>query len=217
MTSTDPAQQELGKAINVTGIGMQLALFTLYVYMLATVGHSASFAKLRETFPNFKQIYRGLALTIACLYIRNIFRAVEFVSFYAPRGVSAQPLRTASHNSQQQTGSSCLHDLIEDDSVAGTVASPAAPGHLICSSASPSVSLICACRVRSTAWNGRCTCSTPSSSSSPWYSTPFTTSASSCGRGRSSSAQLARRLICRLEHSLCSCLQPLLLSVITRR
>lgn len=72
MTSTDPAQQQLGKAINVTGIAMQLALFTLYVYMLATVGHSASFAKLRETFPNFKKIYRGLSLTIACLYVRNI-------------------------------------------------------------------------------------------------------------------------------------------------
>lgn len=89
LTSTDANQRQLGKHINVTGIAMQLSLFTLYVYMLATVGHSASFAKLRETFPNFKQIYRGLALTIACLYIRNIFRATEFISYYAPQGVSA--------------------------------------------------------------------------------------------------------------------------------
>jgi hypothetical protein len=85
ITSPDPNQQYLGKVVNVLGIVLQLALFALYTAVLALVRTSERFAEVRSV-RNFRPIFAGLCGTIACLWVRNIFRLAEFVSYFSPDG-----------------------------------------------------------------------------------------------------------------------------------
>lgn len=56
---------------------MQLCLFGLYTWLLVSLKRSPKFAALPSVFPNFPAIFRGLCLTMGCLWLRNIFRCVR--------------------------------------------------------------------------------------------------------------------------------------------
>ena len=78
LASKDPVMQDTGKNIVLVGLAIQTLFFTMFVAIAVYMAMSEKFAlmSVRELRPVFSCLF----LTIACLYIRNIYRFVEFAS-----------------------------------------------------------------------------------------------------------------------------------------
>ncbi|KAG2488286.1 hypothetical protein HYH03_013136 [Edaphochlamys debaryana] len=81
ISSTDLQTQDMGTSLMLIGLSLQLGFFTLFTCLALWMQHSAKFA-LKERANPKPQIFWCLYSTIALMYIRNIFRVVEFVMGY---------------------------------------------------------------------------------------------------------------------------------------
>lgn len=78
LASKDAVMQDIGKDIVLIGLAIQTFFFTMFVVVALYIAFHNSFALIK--IDELKPVFSGLFLTIACLYIRNIYRFVEFAS-----------------------------------------------------------------------------------------------------------------------------------------
>jgi hypothetical protein len=78
LTSKDPAVQDQGIGVVLFGLALQTFFFTCFVFIAVYMAFSKKFALMAN--PGLRGVFVGLFLTMACLYIRNTFRFVEFAS-----------------------------------------------------------------------------------------------------------------------------------------
>lgn len=80
LTNADPTQRKNGQSMMVSGLILQLVFFTMYAYVTIYVHRKRVYASTRPTAMN--SLFRLLYFTIAALYIRSIYRLVEFAQGY---------------------------------------------------------------------------------------------------------------------------------------
>lgn len=78
LASKDEVMQDIGKNIVLIGLAIQTLFFTMFVLVSVYIAFHKSFALFKVD--ALKPVFSGLFLTITCLYIRNIYRFVEFAS-----------------------------------------------------------------------------------------------------------------------------------------
>lgn len=78
LASKDPTMQDIGKNVVLVGLAIQTLFFTAFVLISVYIAFSRRFALIHVD--ALKPVFSGLFLTITCLYIRNIYRFVEFAS-----------------------------------------------------------------------------------------------------------------------------------------
>jgi hypothetical protein len=76
MVSTDPAAAQMGQRVILFGLAVQLAFFAAFTYVAARLRRDASFNLVRVR--NIDAIYHVIYATIALLFLRNVYRVVEF-------------------------------------------------------------------------------------------------------------------------------------------
>jgi len=80
LTSKNPSQQDQGKSIVLLGLGLQLFFFTGFAFIALYMAFSKKFSMM--TNQTLRPVFIGLFVSIICLYIRNVYRCVEFASGY---------------------------------------------------------------------------------------------------------------------------------------
>jgi hypothetical protein len=78
ITSKDPAVHDQGIGVVLLGLALQTFFFTCFVFISLYMGISKKFMMMKN--PSLRPVFIGLFLSMACLYIRNAFRFVEFAS-----------------------------------------------------------------------------------------------------------------------------------------
>ncbi|GFR44602.1 hypothetical protein Agub_g5885 [Astrephomene gubernaculifera] len=81
ISSDNPKSQQLGQKVILIGLFGQLGFFTFFTFLTVYIQRSKSFA-LQERVVVPSQIFTCLYVTIAMMYVRNIFRCVEFIMGY---------------------------------------------------------------------------------------------------------------------------------------
>lgn len=70
----------LGKDLIIVGLLIQLVFFSVFTYVALTVQFRSTYAHLHTSVPNTRRVMRCLWITIAMLYVRSIYRLIEFSS-----------------------------------------------------------------------------------------------------------------------------------------
>jgi len=78
LVQKNQAMQDTGTDTVLFGLGMQLVFFTGYGIIAGYLAFSKEFAMFKT--PELRAVFKGLFFTSVCIYIRNIFRFVEFAS-----------------------------------------------------------------------------------------------------------------------------------------
>jgi len=80
LTSKNATQQNQGKSIVLFGLGLQLFFFTGFAFIALYMAFSKKFNMMANQ--TFRPVFLGLFVSIVCLYVRNVYRCVEFASGY---------------------------------------------------------------------------------------------------------------------------------------
>jgi len=70
--------QDVGTDTVLFGLFLQLVFFTAYEVISLYLAFSKEFAMMKN--PALRPVFKGLFLTSTCIYVRNVFRFVEFAS-----------------------------------------------------------------------------------------------------------------------------------------
>ncbi|KAG2425793.1 hypothetical protein HXX76_013418 [Chlamydomonas incerta] len=85
ISSTDPKSRDMGRNLLLAGLFLQLGFFTAFTALTAWAQTNRGFG-LRERskalIPRLGTVFACLYTTIALMYLRNIFRTVEFIMGY---------------------------------------------------------------------------------------------------------------------------------------
>eukprot|EP00198_Chlamydomonas_reinhardtii_P000961 XP_001690296.1 predicted protein [Chlamydomonas reinhardtii] len=87
ISGTDPKSRDMGRNLLLAGLFMQLGFFTCFSWLTAWVQTSKDFALRDRTaaaglVPRLGTVFACLYTTIVLMYLRNIFRTVEFIMGY---------------------------------------------------------------------------------------------------------------------------------------
>lgn len=89
ISGTDPKSRDMGRNLLLAGLFMQLGFFTCFSWLTAWVQTSKDFALRDRTaaaglVPRLGTVFACLYTTIVLMYLRNIFRTVEFIMVRGP-------------------------------------------------------------------------------------------------------------------------------------
>jgi len=73
---TDPTMQNTGRGLVVAGLVLQLCFFSMFAYIVFVLRTRDEY--VLKFVPALRPVFMGEALTIALLYVRNIYRVAEF-------------------------------------------------------------------------------------------------------------------------------------------
>jgi len=80
MAIQDVATQNLGKSIVLASLGIQIAFFSMFTYVVWFIRRNDEYNCSAKQAPALAPIFVCLWITIVLLYVRNIFRTIEFGS-----------------------------------------------------------------------------------------------------------------------------------------
>jgi len=78
LVQNNQSMQDIGTDTVCLGLALQLVFFTAYEAISVYLAFSKQFAMWK--IPALRPVFKGLFLTSICIYIRNVFRFVEFAS-----------------------------------------------------------------------------------------------------------------------------------------
>jgi len=78
LVQKNQSMQDIGTDTVLLGLFLQLVFFTAYEAISIYLAFSKRFAMWKN--PALRPVFKGLFLTSICIYIRNVFRFVEFAS-----------------------------------------------------------------------------------------------------------------------------------------
>lgn len=79
-SSIDESSRNLGRNLLLVGLAIQMCFFTLFLFVTIYIHRSKAYG-LRGN-EKFRPVFVGLYITIGLMYVRNIFRFIEFTQGY---------------------------------------------------------------------------------------------------------------------------------------
>ncbi|KAG2447526.1 hypothetical protein HYH02_007450 [Chlamydomonas schloesseri] len=85
ISGTDPKSRDMGRNLLLAGLFLQLGFFTAFTWLTAWAQTSKPFGlrdRTSDLVPRLGTVFACLYTTIVLMYVRNIFRTVEFIMGY---------------------------------------------------------------------------------------------------------------------------------------